>query len=119
MTSKEMAYQYRLSQWSALAQERGELGISIRAFCAMKGFAENTYYYWQRRLRDAACRELVERSAADEAGLVPNGWAQLSVTELEARGPALMIELNGCRVEVTAETNLELLAKVCRTLKAL
>ena len=117
MTSKEMAYQYRLSQWSALAQERGELGISIRAFCAMKGFAENTYYYWQRRLRDAACRELAERAPSSAGGMVPGGWARLetavnSVSEI-------IIEINGYRIEVTAETDPELLAKVCRSLKAL
>ena len=51
MTSKEMTKQYRLAKWAVLARGRTELGVSIRAYCAMKGFAENTYYNWQRRLR--------------------------------------------------------------------
>ena len=119
MTTKEMTYQYRLRQWSGLTKERTELGMSIRAYCAMKGFAENTYFYWQRRLRQATCSELANRSDGAEAGLVPNGWTQLSVAEAETRGAALTIEISGCRVEVTAKTDPELLAKVCRTLKAL
>jgi len=119
MTSKEMTYQYRLRQWSGLAKERSELGMSIRAYCAMKGFAENTYFYWQRRLRQAACTELAKRSDGTEAGVVPNGWTQLSVAEAESRGATLTIEISGCRVEVSAETDPELLVKVCRTLKAL
>ena len=44
MTSKEVTYQYRLAKWSELMKERTELGQSIRAYCAMKGFAENTYF---------------------------------------------------------------------------
>ncbi|MET0018030.1 hypothetical protein SDC9_69847 [bioreactor metagenome] len=119
MTSKEVTYQYRLAKWSELMKERTELGQSIRAYCAMKGFAENTYFYWQRRLRDAACKELAEQSSNTETGLVPTGWMQLSPAENTPAEAPVTIEINGCRVAVTAETTPELLAKVCRTLKAL
>ena len=119
MTSKEMTYQYRLAQWSGLTKERAELGISIRAYCAMKGFAENTYFYWQRRLRQAAYDEITERSVGTEPGLVPSGWTRLSVAESAPKEASVRVEINGCRIEVTAETGSELLAKVCRTLKAL
>jgi len=119
MTSKEVTYRYRLGQWSELAKERTELGMSIRAYCAMKGFAENTYFYWQRRLRAAACSELAEQTAYAETGLVPNGWTQLRVAEAEPAKTTLRIEISGCHLEVTSETDPVLLAKVCRTLKAL
>lgn len=68
MTTKEMTYQYRSSQWSELVKERVELGLSIRAYCAMRGFAENTCFYWQRRLRETA-RTQVEAEQASP--LVP------------------------------------------------
>ena len=119
MTTKEMTYQYRLAQWSRLAKERAELGLSIRAYCAMKGYAENTYFYWQRRLRQAACDEITERSIGTETGLVPSGWTHLSVAESAPKEASVRVEINGCRIEVTDDTDPELLAKVCRTLKAL
>ena len=117
MTSKEMTYQYRLAQWSGLTKERAELGISIRAYCAMKGFAENTYFYWQRRLRQAAYDEIAERTVGTEKA--DRGWTRLSVAETAPKEASVRIEINGCQIEVTAETDSELLAKVCRTLKAL
>ena len=46
MTTKKMTHQYRMSQWSELVKERVELGLSIRSYCAKKGFSENTYFYW-------------------------------------------------------------------------
>lgn len=119
MTTKEVTNQYRLAKWSELMKERTELGLSIRAYCAMKGFAENTYFYWQRRLRDAARKELAEQSSHIETGLVPGGWMRASPAKNTQVEAAVTIEINGCRVAVTAETNPELLAKVCRMLKTL
>ena len=118
MTTKEITYQYRLSEWSVLMKERAELGLSIRAYCAMKGFAENTYFYWQRRLRDAACAELTVQTQEAETNLVPNGWARLESPSSQPNA-SVSVEINGCIVNVTAETDAELLAKVCRTLKSL
>ena len=91
----------------AIPQARRLCGIalSIRVYCAMKGFAENTYFYWQRRLRDALCKELVERSHTTETGIVPTGWMQVSPAEnIYAEAP-VTIEINVCRVAVTAETD--------------
>jgi len=118
MTTKEIAYQYRLSQWRALAKERTELGLSIRAYCAQKGFAENTYFYWQRRLRDAACAELTVQTQEAGTNLVPSGWTRLEPPSAQPSA-AVSVEINGCVVNVTAETDADLLAKVCRTLKSL
>lgn len=46
------------------ARACAELGFSFRAYCAMKGFAENTYFYWKRRLREAV-RTQIEAEEAD------------------------------------------------------
>lgn len=75
MTTKEMTYQYCLAQWTELAKERVELGLSIRAYCAMKGFAENTYFYWQRRLREAART----RCEAEQAKPAVPGFVEVAV----------------------------------------
>lgn len=119
LTTKDATYQYRLAQWAELMRERVELGLSIRAYCSKKGFAENTYFYWQRRLREAACSEVTERTANAARGLIPGGWTQVSCAAPESAEPTLRIEVNGCLVNVTSGTDPELLAVVCRTLKNL
>ena len=117
MTSKEAAYQYRLAQWSELAKERGELGMSIRAFCVYKGFAENTYFYWQRRLRNVAV-EAIMRPEVGTQSLIPQGWTALVESKSEL-SKVVTIEVGGCKISVDADVDMELLLKVCRTLKEL
>lgn len=114
MNTREIASEYRLTHWARIMQARQGSGLSIKAFCIESGFPENVYYYWQRKLREAACTEL----AAGEPvkALVPNGWARLDAAPPQA---AITVEINGCCVQVRADTNPELLAQVCRMLKSI
>jgi len=65
MNTREIAAEYRLGHWAGLMQERKENGLSIKAFCIEKGFHENVYYYWQRKLREAACAQLAVSGFAE------------------------------------------------------
>lgn len=60
MQTREIASEYRLAHWSQVMRERRESGLSIKAFCLASGFHRNVYYYWQRKLREAACRQVAE-----------------------------------------------------------
>ena len=65
-----------MMHWSEKMCKRQELGMSVKAYCAQQGIHENVYYYWQRKLREAACRELAVKQQATD--LVPRAWTQLS-----------------------------------------
>lgn len=118
MTSREMAYQYRLAKWSELAKERIELGMSIRAYCAMKDFAENTYFYWQRRLREAARSHL----EADSADLPTPGFtkealvAAPAVSTAEAQTGQLQVQIHDIHLNVDGSYPPEKLAALLREL---
>lgn len=118
MASREMAYQYRLAGWAALTKERAELGMSIRAYCAMKGFAENTYFYWQRRLRDAACAQL----ETEQKKLPSAGFAQVAlapVSELPAsssQASQLQVQIHDIHMSVDSSYPPEKLAALLREL---
>ena len=58
METKEMTRQVRLNYWAGVMQERTESGQNIRQWCKEKGMQEKTYFYWQRKLREAACEDL-------------------------------------------------------------
>lgn len=60
MHTKEMASEYRLARWAGIMRERRESGLNVRAFCRKAGFHENVYYYWQRKLREAAHTQIVQ-----------------------------------------------------------
>jgi len=56
--TREIAAEYRLSHWAGIMQERVSSGMSVKAYCASVGLHENVYYYWQKKLREAAYDQL-------------------------------------------------------------
>lgn len=60
MDTRKVAAEYRLSQWMRVIKEQQCSGQNIKDFCLEKGISKNAYFYWQRKLRKAACAELVK-----------------------------------------------------------
>ncbi|MGI6731721.1 MAG: IS66 family insertion sequence element accessory protein TnpA [Anaerovoracaceae bacterium] len=117
MDTHKVAKEYRLSQWAQVIQERRNSGQSVKDFCQMSGISKNAYFYWQRKLREAACTEF---SITEEPKVVvPGGWMQLESKPEPCVKDSLEIEISSCRITVTKETDHELLKKVCFTLRAL
>ena len=119
--TREVAKECRLSHRAKLMQERVQSGLSIRGYCSQIGIAENTYFYWQRRVRAAACEVLTvqQETAVSDNVLVPSGWAVCKTVEPDADGKFITVEINGCRVYIEAGADMEMLAKICRMLKSL
>lgn len=97
--------------------------MSIRAYCAMKGLAENTYFYWQRRLRAVACEEL-SLSRPEQKSLPAAGFTEVRLSEtpaqsamLEAAGAGqLHIEISGVQIIADSGYPVEKLAELLRAL---
>jgi len=120
VNTNEIAKEYRLSHWAQVIQNRAENGMSIREYCIHVGISENTYYYWQRRVRQAACELLLPRVQTDvPKPSVPTGWALAEPEKDPIGDSAVTIEAGSFRVKVAADTDMELLAKVCRMLVSL
>ena len=120
MTTREIAAEYRLSQWVETMRAHKASGKSITSFCESKGISRNTYFYWQRKIRAAICETMVSRNPTEdtttEKSLVPRGWAMCKTEAPSSKSKSLTIEIGGWRILVEADTDPELLAKVCRTL---
>lgn len=117
--TRKIAAEYRLSHWAKVMQRRRASGESIKSFCESEGIHQNVYFYWQRKLRAAACSSLVKAQTLEKA-LAPTGWTQLAETAPPVIVQnSLAIEVGGCRIIVNSETDPELMAKICRTLRLL
>jgi transposase-like protein len=119
MNTREIAVEYRLSHWAQIMRERQESGLSIKEFYKRAGIHPNVYFYWQRRLREAACRELVP--AAQETCQMPgapSGWVACVRPETKPQSP-LTIEIGQYRVRVEPNADADELAKVCRVLSSI
>ena len=46
--------EYRLQSWAEIIRERQASGLTNKEFCAERGIPEKRYYYWLRKVREAA-----------------------------------------------------------------
>ena len=122
MDTRSLTEEYRLSEWNQMIRERNESGMSIKAYCASIGLPENTYFYRQRKLKEAATKtlslELKNNIESNKMNNVPNGWAICRTdNQIEPVNTApVLIEIGKCRITVAAETNQTILYQVCKTL---
>jgi len=138
INTREITSEYRLSHWAGVIQERNTSGLSVKAYCESIGIHTNVYFYWQRKIRETACRELLPATvdgeekavlpvmkqngaATTELKGVPGGWAVCDVkkpltTPSEA---SVMIEIGKSRVAAPAGVDIELLSNVCRMLMSI
>jgi hypothetical protein len=120
MNTREIAAEYRMTHWARIVQDRNGSGLSIRAYCENAGIHENTYYYWLKRLRGAACEELATiRGKA--LGMVPSGFTELklsprpiSQTMLSDIQDHICIESSGLRITASNEYPIDKLVTLMR-----
>jgi hypothetical protein len=121
INTREIAEEYRLSHWARIMQERMESGSSIKEFCKQAGICQNTYFYWQRRVRAAACGHLV-KSGPVEKRVTLQEFTEVVAIEPPAgltaveTAPLLRIEFSGMQITAGSDYPVVQLAKLLREL---
>ena len=122
INTREIAEEYRLSHWSQIMQERIKSGLSIKAYCKQIGICGNTYFYWQRKLREAACGQLALGQDEDSHTNLPSThFAEIKVSEsmLPEKSQQGQVRVEAAGVHITADGAYptEKLATLLRELK--
>jgi transposase-like protein len=119
MDTREIAAEYRLAHWTQILKERATSGLSIREYCKNAGIAECVFYYWQKKLREAASRELaLRRDSLPEGSIAPKGWALCEAKETKAVATGVTVEIGQYRITVERGADSETQATVIRALTA-
>ena len=58
MDSEMMARQYKLNKWTEIIRECRSSGLTIANWCKVNSVTPSNYYYWLKRVRQAACDSL-------------------------------------------------------------
>jgi transposase-like protein len=98
--------EYRLQHWAKIAKECAESGMTNVSFCTSKGISDKTYYYWLRRLREAAAESM------------PPQLVEVKLSKTSKSG-ILNVRYQEADLMVTKETSPELLLSTLRVLKQL
>jgi hypothetical protein len=99
VNTRYIAEEYRLSHWAGIVQERKDSGLSVKAYCESAGFHENRYYYWQKKLREAACVELAKIQGTTTTNLTPPGFVEITLPTQQEQSSATGLTRNCVCVE--------------------
>jgi len=90
MNTREIGAEYRISRWTQIVSERKSSGLSVKAYCESAGIRENTYYYWLRKLREAACEGLSAMQSDEQSPRRASPmFAEIKLPELAAQSTAV------------------------------
>ena len=98
MNSREIAVEFRLAYWAKIIQDRNDSGLSIRAYCKDANIQESNYYYWLKRLREAASGGMAQIQRK-MTGLAPTGFAEVRLSAVSALMPAFTANQNHVCIE--------------------
>ena len=122
MDTRKVAAKHRLAHWAQLMSKRAESGLSVKAFCEDTQIPENTYYYWQRKLREKACELSMSQGEESQASLVPQRFMEVKMRSQQAQdyqkamSSQIQIECAGIRLSADSTYPADNLAILLREL---
>ena len=126
MNTGEIATKYRLMHWAQALKERNANGESIKEFCESRDISRNTYFYWQRKLREVACDRLLKPDEQQTqlpapvfAEAVMEEPQVQSTGEGENRQSEIRLVVSGIRITTDSAYPIEKLASLLRELTRL
>jgi len=80
MDSRKITTEYRMNQWAQIIQDRKTSGQSVKDYCESRGLSRDSYFNWQRKLREATCEQLtIIQSKTSEIGSTPPGFTEIKL----------------------------------------
>ena len=123
MDVQKLTHEVRLQQWGRIVKDCRSSGKSVKAWCAEQNINIKTYYYWQKKVCQATCRELAMNhprpSIAVNAPPIPV-FAELRKPEPPSGQLALTIQRGHMEIQiyrgadtVIVETVLQAIRNLC------
>jgi len=136
MNTREIVAEYRMQRWVEIIKDCKESGLSIKAYCKSNSICENTYFYWQRKIRETVCSKImsdqdkivsimpstesVKRNLQQKSSesLSPITWAQINTKETNASiitgSNSIKINRDGWTITIETGVDTELLIETLR-----
>lgn len=103
MDTRLATRQVRLAQWAEIVKSCNNSGLSIREYCRQNDISRNAYFYWLRKLREAAIEssgEAFVELMAPQDERAGDCYEQHGVV-VEMNGVRIHVEDAGCRAALT------------------
>lgn len=108
--TKLATIQIHTKQWASIIQDCPSSGLKVDDYCEQHSLSRNAYYYWQRKVKEAALSqagfvEIQTDTLKAETGLAdsPSGSRFF---------PQIVLSVNGVSVGINQDTPMPLLSQV-------
>ena|SRR5215469_6999133 len=82
------------AKWRNLVSEQGRRGQSVAAFCRERGLANSHFFYWKKRLREAATPQFVAVQIANANQAPARAPLSTSIEVRLSHGRSLVVTPN-------------------------
>ena len=116
MSTNSTTKEYRLSQWFPIVKTCRESGMTVKAWCEQHDVNEKQFYYWQRRLSEAASESLVDTRQHSKLVQVPSLIPNKSRSSKSSFDPDLIIRIGEVSVELSENVSTDFLSRVLKVI---
>lgn len=116
MSVKDSTHEYRLSQWLTIIKECRSSGMPVKRWCEQNDVNEKRFYYWQRKLREAASKSLPTTMEQPTFVQVSSSVQLPSVSPVTDFVPARVLKVGNVSLELSDTVQPELLATALKVL---
>lgn len=111
-----ITHQIRLTGWAARIQDCRSSGMTVKAWCSRNDVGEKQFYYWQRRVRQAAFNDIHESTVQNQPSFVALPSPVHECRDLNSSLPALVLRSGTYSLEIHSEVPDALLVSVLRVI---
>jgi hypothetical protein len=94
MNTQLVAKEVKFAQWNALVQECMSSGLKVKDWCLQNNVSKDAYYYWLRKVREAACDSMESSFVRVPDQCIPSSFHSPFSTELTISIGSLTININ-------------------------
>ena len=121
----QITHEMRLKNWTHVVEECNNRpqDVTVKQWLADNGINEKVYYYWLRRVRQAAYDQMKSEQTG-ELVVTPNNkisYAEITLTgntiSRTLNAPAAVISAGGISIDISEQASEEFLIKLMRAMK--
>lgn len=120
MQTVEMKNRYRLQQWTEIIRDCRSSGQTVVRWCADHEVNVKSYYYWLKKIREAAIDSLPSFSSPNEPTLVPipsSLRTNAPRSEASHEQAAIILRTEAVTIEIHPHASTALLEQTLRILQ--
>ena len=116
MDSTTFTRQMKLNKWSEIVKAQNESGLTVTSFCKENSIAKGKYYYWLKRIRQAACDNLPTVTKSNFVPVMPKYDYVSKNTIITTSSYAMRISLGEIVLEFSNEASSDLIENALRVI---